>query len=411
MTDFVPQTTSDQAVIAGGDLRSIAFRPAEPGRVSVRSVPADPGAHSESGLVGGLDLRRPGRAQPLASMRAPSGGIGTVLALSYTATAADLSTAGSWTCEVANATDVEMGFDTEITYPSSTPVPPVLQKQATFDVELLNLILGEAIRDAGLSWHLESSPDLSESVVRWSDAVGASLPDPLKGATSYRFPVPDFRAENDTGIGTITWAVVRILNFDSDPYAPVTGVFTERNGVPTLHVDIAFAANTASAVVIDSDVDLDKVGVEVDVNSLSVGVDVGFDGTVTATVTGSVSIKVAGVDVYDISEQTSVTLQDAINSGWFGNFQPPPVRQYTDEFFVALMRLGAQARIESYQSDGQTLTVTYTVPAVVPPPAPVVVPPPVPVVVPPPVPVVVPPPTPVVPGVVPRAAPIRGEGS
>jgi hypothetical protein len=399
VTDFAPQTTSDQAVIAGGDLRSIAFRPAEPGRVSVRSIPADPGAHSESGLVGGLDLRRPGRAQPLASMQAPSG-TGTVLALSYTATAADLSTAGSWTCDVANATDVDMGFDTEITYPSSTPVPPVVVQRppVTFDVELLNLILGEAIRDAGLSWHLESSPDLSESVVRWSGALGASLPDPLKGATSYRFNVPDFRAENDTGIGTITWAVVRILNFDSDPYAPVTGVFTERNAVPTLHIDIAFAANTASAVVIDSDVDLDKVDVEVAVNSLSVGVDVGFDGTVQATVTGSVGVKVDGVDVYDISEQTSVTLQDAINSGWFGNFQPPPVRQYTDQFFIALMRLGAQARIESYQTKGQTLTVTYTVPAVVPPPTPVVPP-------------VVPRPTPVIPGVVPRAAPNRGEGS
>jgi hypothetical protein len=234
VTDFVPQTTSDQTVIAGGDSRSIAFRPAEPSRVAVRSIPAQPSAHSESGLVGGLELRRPDRAQPLASVQAPSGG--TVLAVSYTATAADLSTAGSWTCEVMNATDVDMGFDTEITYPSSIPVPPVVVQRppATFDIELLNLILGEAIRDAGLSWHLESSPDLPASVVRWSDAVGASLPDPLKGATSYQFPVPDFRAENDTGLGTITWAVVRILNFDSDPYAPVKGVFTERNAVPVL---------------------------------------------------------------------------------------------------------------------------------------------------------------------------------
>jgi hypothetical protein len=372
MADFVVQTTSDNAVIAAGESRTIQFRPAEPGNVAVRSVPAQPAAHSESGFLGSLDLRRPGSTQPLASSETRTGG--TVLALRYQATAADLVTPGNWTCEVANATDVDQVFDTEISYPSSTPAPQVVNKTATFDVGLLNLIIAEAVTDSGLSWHLESSASDAdpESFVAWSPAVADTLPGAWRGQIYYPFRIADYRKDSDFDVGTVNWVVVRIVNFDADPTSPVSVALTASGGAAQLAINVTFQADTAKLVVIDSDVDLDKVDLEVDINSLVVSVIVGFDGSLSATADAVLTLLVAGVEAADLSQGMSVTMQDALNNGWITNLQTELVQAYLNKFFVSLMRLGPQAEIQSYESDGVTLTVNYTVPAPagVPPPTP-----------------------------------------
>ena len=75
MADFANQTTSDQAQIASESLRTISFRPGEPGPISVSSVPTQVPLKSQSelGLLGRVELLEPGSATPVASATAPIG--------------------------------------------------------------------------------------------------------------------------------------------------------------------------------------------------------------------------------------------------------------------------------------------------------------------------------------------------
>jgi hypothetical protein len=366
MPDFVPVTHSDQAVVGGGDMHTVRFRPDQPGTVSVRSTASHAPTHSETGQLGRLDLLRPGSATPVASNKAAIGQ--NLLALTHAVTAAELAPAGDWTCRVFNATEANITFDTEITYPSTVQLE---HKTATFDVELLDLILAEAVAAGGLGWHIESSgsPDDQRSFVSWSQNVGDSLPDPYKGMSSYWFQVPDYRAESDFAVVSATWVVIRITGFDSDPDAPVTAALSSENGVPALQVSVTFKPDTAKAVAIDSDVDLDKLDIELTVQSLTVDAGIDFYGNgLTVTPNLALTVTVAGIDI-GLSSYVNDKVASAVNDHLAG-LPTATLRQYIDDFFVNLMRLGTDATIQSYQSDGTTLTVNYTIPA---PPHPVAV--------------------------------------
>jgi phospholipase C len=104
----------DSGQIAGGDSRTISFRPAQPGRVSVGSVASSPPKRSDSGLLGSITLHRPGSTAPVATASAEIGG--DTISLSHQATAAELANPGNWTCEVFNGTDAALTFATGISY-------------------------------------------------------------------------------------------------------------------------------------------------------------------------------------------------------------------------------------------------------------------------------------------------------
>jgi phospholipase C len=103
----------DKGLIAGGDSRTISFRPGQPGPITIVTEIDKNITHSESGKLGALSLHRPGN--PILVIKTiPIGG--RSLSLAYTATAADLSTPGNWTCSVINATETSATFQTRINY-------------------------------------------------------------------------------------------------------------------------------------------------------------------------------------------------------------------------------------------------------------------------------------------------------
>lgn len=359
MADFVVLTKSDVTTISGQDSHAVTFRPVQAGKIFVRSTPAHPPKTSASGYLGRVVLNRPGKPDPLASYKARIGH--TALELSYSVMDTDLDPKGDWTCWVYNDTEANLSFDTEIFYPSGTPPE---HKIATFDIGLLNLLFAEAIAAAQLAVHIQSSPseDDKESRISWSPAVAASLPGDMKGQTDHVFSVPDYRWDSDLLLGTATWAVFRLLNFDSDPNAPVQTWVVSSDGVPSLEVRMALNADAAKVVAIDSDIDLDRLDVEFDVHAPRIDATIDFYGTVAnVTVDMSGTATVAGVAIASLGDYFKDKLQSKVAS-WLGELDPTLVRQYVDAFFVNLMRLGPHAKVDSYQSDDKTLTVRYTVP-------------------------------------------------
>ena len=109
------QTVRDGAAIDGGNTRTIAFRPAQPGLIRVESTTQHAPTHSDSGKLGGLNLRRPGSTTVIANS-VTAIGASQLKPLEHTATAAELAVPGNWTCEVLNATEVTVEFTTAISY-------------------------------------------------------------------------------------------------------------------------------------------------------------------------------------------------------------------------------------------------------------------------------------------------------
>jgi phospholipase C len=107
-------TVSDQGTIGQQALRTIAFRPALPGLVTVVSTPTAPPTHSESGSLGSIALRMPGASSDLKNVTTPIGQ--TALGLQCQVTEAELATAGDWHCTVTNGTNESLTFSTEIRY-------------------------------------------------------------------------------------------------------------------------------------------------------------------------------------------------------------------------------------------------------------------------------------------------------
>src|SRR5882724_11272648 len=106
-------SVQDQGQMAGGDTRTIHFRPAQPGQITIATNIDKTITHSESGKLGSVLLRRPGNST-LLTRSFPIGGHS--LGLSYVATTADLAVAGDWICSVLNATETSATFQTRITY-------------------------------------------------------------------------------------------------------------------------------------------------------------------------------------------------------------------------------------------------------------------------------------------------------
>ena len=356
MSDTIPVTIRETTLLDGGDSQWITFRPAVDGAVSLRSVPSKKPSHSELGLVGIVSLFSPSANKPLASAQVKLGpGPVPVLALSHVVTAAELAAPGDWRFEVFNGADEALTFDTEVTYPGPIQLD---HRTATIDVGFLSCMLAEAVTDAGVSWHLESSANQEpESWIRWSGAAAAFIGSPLM-----MFPIDDIRVEHRFDVGTLTWLVLRLSNLDSDPLTPVSALLTQRDdGVPVVLVSVPFAPDAARLVAIDSDVDLDQLSIEADLSRLEVVVSLDFSGTISATSTGSGTVTVAGQQVVDIDSDLTVTVPRNLNAV-LGGLEPGQVRQYIDKLFRPLLRLGPDARVERYQSDGRTLTVDYAVP-------------------------------------------------
>jgi hypothetical protein len=360
LTDYVTQTVTDESVIDGGGRHAVHFQPAQPGPIGVQVTPKDPPTRSETGKLALLELYRPGRSQPLASYLAPLGAP-LPLPLAYTATAADLASAGNWSCLVQNATETPTTFDTAISYQSLVPLE---HTTATFDVELLNIMLAEAVVAAGLSAHIQSSSDPSDkaSYIAWSANVGSTLPGSLANTTSYSFHLPDYHWQSQYSLATVTWAVIRIANLNIDPASPPVVFVDSANGVPAAHLSVSVTMSSDAITIIDSDVDLDEVGISLSLSSFDVNADADFYGdsvSAQAHIAGTATI--AGVSI-DLSED--VTVQTALN-GILGGASKSQVRGYIDGFFINLMRLGSTATVDSYVIDpqGQTLTVSYSFPA------------------------------------------------
>ena len=358
MPDTIPVTIRDTTLLNGGDSQSITFRPAVDGAVSLRSVLSKKPTHSELGLVGIVSLFPPGTSKPVASVKTklvPGPGPAPVLALSHAVTAAELAAPGDWRFDVFNGADEAVTFDTEVKYPGPIQLD---HRIATIDVAFLGSMLAEAVTDAGVSWHLESSANQEpQSWVRWSNAAAAFIGTPIM-----TFSIDDIRVEHHFDIGTLTWVVLRLSNLDSDPLTPVSALLTQRDGgVPVVLVTVPFAPDTAQIVAIDSDVNLDQLSIEADVSRLEVFVSLDFSGTVSATSTGSGTVTVAGQQVVDIDSDLTVTVPRSLNSV-LGGLEPVQVRQSIDKLFRPLLRLGPDTRIEGYQSDGTTLSVHYAVP-------------------------------------------------
>lgn len=362
VTDFVIHAASDQAVIAGGDTRTIPFRPQRAGRITIRSTPEHPPTHSETGSLGRLDLRRPGRATPLATVKPHIGA--TVLAVSYEATDADLVPTGDWTCDVTNATEVDLTFDTVISYPS---IVPLEKADATFDVGLLNLLLAETIADAELRLHVESSgsEDDPRTVVSWSPVVANLLPAPFKGQGSHAFFLADTRIEHNFDIiGTVTAAVVRVTGLDSDPDVPIRAVLSSSDQLPVVQVDLAFKTDTAQLAAIDSDLNLDVAQIKIQVHSFTVHAELAFDGTIRATCETSAKLVFppgALVGELDISGLFKSKVDDAL-AGAASGVDRQSLRQAIDAFYIGLMRLGSESTVRAYTIAGETLTVSYVYP-------------------------------------------------
>jgi len=157
MADTMPVTIRVTTLLDGGDSQWITLRPAVEGTVSLRSVPGKKPTHSELGLVGIVSLFPPSTNKPVASAKVqlvPGSGPVPALTLSHAVTAAEFAAPGDWRFEVFNGADEALTFDTEVTYPGPIQLD---HRTATIDVEFLGSMLAEAVSDAGVSWHLESS--------------------------------------------------------------------------------------------------------------------------------------------------------------------------------------------------------------------------------------------------------------
>jgi hypothetical protein len=333
-------TISTQTRILGGDSQQIQFRPGIAGVIGVHSVPSPQVAHSETAVFAMLILRRPGSAAPLA--KATYKALTPPLLLSYQATAADLAIPGEWTCEVSNQSLDPITFATDVTFPIANPLAT-----ASIDIGFLNLILAKVVDAAAIQIHLESSGDgSSASRLSLSPEIAALL----KLPTLTTFNVSD-QKKTELGIPF----VYRILNLDSDPEYPVVLLWTDP---VSLKVVIRF--DTTSARLVAQNLPAPDINIEL----FNIEINVGFDGSFQPVCNASAHLAFNNID---FSSDVITGVQDAINEQTQQNpalavlRDKKQVRAQIDALFIAMLRLGQQAQIQSYGVDGSSLTVTYFV--------------------------------------------------
>jgi len=306
--------------------------------IGVRSVPSTTVAHSETGLLAMIILRRPGSTTPLAkaTYKVHSS---SILLLSYHPTVADLATPGDWTCDVSNESLDPITFATDVTFPIDNPLAT-----ASVDIEFLNLVLAKVVDAATIQIHLESSSDgSSASRLSLSPDVAALLKLPILT----QFNVAD-QKKTELGIDF----VYRILNLDSDPKYPIVILWTD-----PLSLKVVIRFDTASARLVAQNLPAPDINIEL----FNIEINVGFDGSFQPVCNAIAHLTFNNID---FSSDVISGVQDAINQQVQQNpafaalLDKKQVRAQIDTLFIAMMRLGPQAQIQSYRIDGQTLTVT-----------------------------------------------------
>jgi hypothetical protein len=336
MPEAASHTLSQQARLPSDESQSITFRPQRPGEVFIQSTPPPASARTETGLLAGIALHRPGLNAPLRSLRYPRDS--QSLSIAYTATEADLATPGDWTAVVTNDTLTPQTFATDVTYPISNPV-----MSASVDIGLLNLILSKLFDAASITGHIESSdrPELQLSHVALSPDVAGLL----KQASFTSFHVGDVTSH---GIG------YRIKRIDTDPATPIMAITTDPLAlIVTIRIDPA-------SVKLEALGPLPLPGLRV--GAFSVELQVGFEGSVRTSCHADVHLT---LDNLDLSEALSSGVVDGINGLIHGDarfaalFSPNALRGYIDLFFKSFMRLDSRATDLSYTVRDQALVVSY----------------------------------------------------
>jgi len=97
---------------------------------------------------------------------------------------------------------------------------------------------------------------------------------------------------------------------------------------------------------------------DIDVNSLSVTVNIGFDGTIATDVEVSAILR---LDSIDLSSLIKSTIEDKVNSqlAISATFGQGNLALQIQTFFIRLMQLGVNARIQAFNTNGESLLVTY----------------------------------------------------
>lgn len=339
MADVDILTTTDTSVVGSGLRHAIAVTPQSAGPLSVRTTLSDPHAHPDGTAIGGLLLLRPHSATPVARATIAPGQAEADLA--YSVTEADLATSGPWTCVVENFALQELTFTTTVTYPG----PTLVDRTATFDLGLLNLVMAQLVRDIGLSAHLGSE--------QFAVFVSPDVLDLLKlsGTCVLRIDVPEIH---------LPGADLRVQEMRVD-LAPTINAFVIAgpDGWPAVYV-AADLRVTDPIVVTGAPLGID---VTFDVNDLSASGTLSFAGNLDVTPYASIEVHVGPVSA-DVSSWINNLGPSQLAAAFAAAVPPDTVRAAVDSLFQKLMRLDAKAVIRGYAVDGDALTVTYAVPGV-----------------------------------------------
>jgi hypothetical protein len=250
-------------------------------------------------------------------------------------------------CLLTSFDDVAGGYDLTVSYESNVKADELI---ATFDTELLGIMIAHAVVAAGLTAHVETSSDGSpKTVISWSQTVAD-----LIGAPNLEMNIADVPYDH--------FGLKFRANFDVLPPGELTATILADGSAPALNVRLGIQGGSTTLVAVDSSIDLDKIDITVDLaNSLF---DFGLDlntGRLSVVSGLSATLNVAGFGVLDVTEAINSKLQDKLASG-VGN--PAMFRSYVNVFFANLLRLPGNATIVGYtiDSSGQTITVTYIQP-------------------------------------------------
>jgi hypothetical protein len=222
----------------------------------------------------------------------------------------------------------------------NAPVLTPLLTSASFDIDLLNVMLAEVASTAALRVRLQSAApkDLRSSVASWSAPV-ANL---IGGQIEYRFHLND--ASKDLKVDT---ARFRLNNLNSDPTSPTVSI-KNVNGAPVLSASLNFVTPAQLK-------SLTTAVPDIDIEDFDITVSVDFNGAVTPK--AIVRASVSDID-WDVSNDVESNVEDAIHTelGAQG-LTPDKIKAIVDRFFQSLLRFDGV--IHQYAIEGDALKVTY----------------------------------------------------
>jgi hypothetical protein len=294
----------------------------------------------------------------------------TTLAASYNVTSADLAVVGDWTCTIRNETLNNIVFDTRILYQSNYEL-----LAASFDVELLNLVLAEVLALAQISVHLQSSasPTEDDTYVTWSPVVGNLLPGSYKGMTKYSTHVDDPAPDGHH---------YRIVGMDAQSIQLYVAGAT-----PEIILSVNFGGQKGAFKELDDIAP--GLQEDIDTSQLEVDVHVGFDGVIKPLCQAQAALETDSFgdtavhtldDIYnflsgnsgtDVSGDMQSQFEQEISSRINALVTAQTVKGIIDSLFIRIMRLqavsgaipagtGYQANVQSYAIDANgALVVTY----------------------------------------------------